>query len=107
MSPSQPLLHEAIAECEQKIRKLEDPRWPWLMEAIRQGVAANKQQHQGVEYAAEITIAIDQDYLTALRSILDAAGLHTTKRAPDAGKPKAHAPNAEDFDLGDQGQSGG
>jgi hypothetical protein len=54
------------------------------MEAIRQGVAANKQQHQGVEYAAEITIAIDQDYLTALRSILDASELHTTKQADKA-----------------------
>jgi hypothetical protein len=49
------------------------------MEAIRQGVAANKQQHQGVEYAAEIMNAIDQDYLTALRSILEASELHTTK----------------------------
>ena len=84
MSPSQSPLQEAITECEQKIRKLEDPRWPWLMEAIRQGVAANKQQHQGVEYAAEITIAIDQDYLTALRSILGAAELHATKPTPEA-----------------------
>jgi len=49
------------------------------MEAIRQGVGANKQQHQGVECAAELMIAIDQDYLTALRSILEAAELHTTK----------------------------
>jgi len=49
------------------------------MEAIRQGVAANKQQHQGVECAAELMIAIDQDYLTALRSILGAAELHAAK----------------------------
>jgi len=77
-------LEYAIAECEQQIRSLEDPRWPWLMEAIRQGVAANKQQHQGVEYAAEITIAIDQDYLTALRSILGAAELDATKPMPEA-----------------------
>ena len=83
MSSSQSPLQESIAECEQKIRKLEDPRWPWLMEAIRQGVAANKQQHQGVEYAAEITIAIDQDYLSALRSILGAAELHTAKATPE------------------------
>ena len=82
MSPSQSPLQEAIAECEHKIRKLEDSRWPWLMEAIRQGVAANKQQHQGVEYAAEITTAIDQDYLTALRSIIEAAELHPTKAIP-------------------------
>ena len=82
MNPGEALLKKAIAECEQNIRLLEDPRWPWLMEAIRQGVAANKQQHQGVEYAAEITIAIDQDYLTALRSILEAAELHATKATP-------------------------
>jgi hypothetical protein len=84
MSPSQSPLQEAIAECEQNVRKLEDPRWPWLMEAMRQGVAANKQQHQGVEYAAEITIAIDQDYLTALRGILGAAVLPATNPTPDA-----------------------
>ena len=84
MSPSQSPLQESIAECEQKIRELEDPRWPWLMEAVRQGIAANKQQHQGVEYAAEITIAIDQDYLTALPSIIGAAELHPTNAPPDA-----------------------
>lgn len=78
MSPAESPLEHAIAECEQKIRSLEDLRWPWLMEAIRQGVAANKQQHQGVECAAELMIAIDQDYLTALRSILGAAELHAT-----------------------------
>jgi hypothetical protein len=82
MNPGEALLKKAIAECEQKIHLLEDPRWPWLKEAIRQGVAANKQQHRGVEYAAEIMIAIDQDYLTALRSILEAADLHTTKPMP-------------------------
>jgi len=54
------------------------------MEAIRQGVVANKQQYKGVEYAAEITVAIDQDYLTALRSILGAAELHTTTPTPEA-----------------------
>ena len=79
MTPGESPLEHAIAECEQKIRSLEGSRWPWLMEAIRQGVGANKQQHQGVECAAELMIAIDQDYLTALRSILEAAELHTTK----------------------------
>jgi hypothetical protein len=49
------------------------------MEAVRQGIAANKQQHQCVEHAAEISIAIDQDYLTALLSIIGAAELHTAK----------------------------
>ena len=79
MTPGESPLEHAIAQYEQRIRSLEDPRWPWFMEAIRQGVAANKQQHQGVEYAAEIMNAIDQDYLTALRSILEASELHTTK----------------------------
>jgi hypothetical protein len=84
MSAGESLLQDAITNCEQKIKALEDPRWPWLMEAIRQGVVANKQQYKGVEYAAEITVAIDQDYLTALRSILGAAELHTTTPTPEA-----------------------
>jgi len=84
MTPGESPLEHAIAECEQKLRNLDDPRWPWLMEAIRQGVAANKQQHQGVECAAELMMAIDQDYLTALRSILGAAELHATKPTPEA-----------------------
>jgi hypothetical protein len=75
-------LLETIADCERRIAKLDDPRWPWLMEAIRQGVLANKRQYQGVEYAAEITIAIEQDYLSALQSILGAADLHATKSMP-------------------------
>lgn len=106
MIPGESPLQAAIADCEHKIAKLEDPRWPWLMEAIRQGVHANRQQYQGTEYAAEITIAIDQDYLTTLRSILGAAELHTTKTPEAQGLQKAETPNVEDLGLGDQGQSG-
>jgi hypothetical protein len=105
-------IQEAIAECERQIAKLEDPRWPWLMEAVRQGVLVNKRQYQGVEYAAEITIAIDQDYLSFLQSILGAADLHARKPDhPEAQveptRPKDGAPNAENLRLGDQRQSGG
>ena len=35
------------------------------------------------------------------------AASYRAQPAPDAGKPAEDAPNAEDFDLGDQGQSGG
>jgi len=102
--------NDTISDCERQIAKLDDPRWPWLMEAARQGVLPNKRQYQGVEHAAEITTAIDQDYLSFLQSILGAAELHTSKPDPEAQqatRPKDDAPNAEDLGLGDQGQSGG
>jgi hypothetical protein len=100
--------HDTIADCERQIEKLDDPRWPWLMEAARQSVLANKLQYQGVEHAAEITTAIDQDYLSFLQSILGAAKLRRSKPDPEqATRPKDDAPNAEDLGLGDQGQSGG
>jgi len=102
--------HDTSADCERQIEKLDDPRWPWLMEAARQGVLANKLQYQGVEHAAEITTAIEQDYLSFLQSILGAAKLHTNRPDPEAQRPtrpKDDAPNAEDLGLGDQGQSGG
>jgi hypothetical protein len=84
VSTGESSLQEAIADCERQIAKLEDPRWPWLMEAVRQGILANKRQYQGVEHATEITIAIDQDYLSTLQSILGTAELHTTKPALEA-----------------------
>jgi hypothetical protein len=77
-------LLETIADCERRIAKLDDPRWPWLMEAIRQGVLVNKRQYQGVEHSAVITTAIDQDYLSALQSILGAAELNVTGKTPKA-----------------------
>jgi hypothetical protein len=78
------------------------------MEAVRQGTLQNKRQYQGVQYAAEIETAIDQDYLSVLQSILAASEMHTAKPEPEARtEPRADAPNAEDLGLGDQGQSGG
>ena len=83
MSEGRATLQEAIADCEQKVAKLEDRRWPWLMESVRQGVVLNKRQYQGVPYAAEIMIAIDQDYLAVLQSILSVAEIHAPNSVPE------------------------